>query len=297
MNQRGFIPAIIIIVVAVSVIASGNLFYHMVKTREAKEVSITPPPIYDFNNVIVTASPTIVIKSSPPKASPTPAMLLATKEPAPTKTSASTRPVLKNLGVNIEPLNKQTNLAGDLLFDQGVVYDDGRVANDKVFLDFGHKDKYRTDSPGNIEYWFYVPLNTKVRAPVSGTVQVGFIEHTKDWGINIVSGKDYQWIVSFEHLVNLTVKDGDLVNVGDVVGDAGPRIANRIAMVELAVWTGGQSILKYCPYDFLEESLKPIYKEKINQLAKDWEEFIGKDIYKQEVWVAPGCLMDKIIER
>lgn len=58
-------------------------------------------------------------------------------------------------------------------------------------------------------------------------------------------------------------------------------------MVELAVWKTENGIEKYCPFDFLEESLKLVYKEKLNRLTNDWEEFIDKDVYKQEDWVAP----------
>ena len=205
-------------------------------------------------------------------------------------------PILKNLGVSIDVWNKQTNLAGDLIFDKRVVYDDGYSSNNKVFLDFGSKDKYRVNDIGAIEYWFYVPRGTKVRAPIDGTVQVVFFEHTKDWGVNLVP-KGSRWLVSFEHLVNLSVVEGDVVRAGDIVGEAAPRIGSAIAMVELVVWTGGESIVKYCPYNFLDESLKPVYKEKINQLALDWEEFTGQDIYKEEAWVFPGCLVDKIVER
>ena len=208
---------------------------------------------------------------------------------------ASQRPILKNLGVNIDIWNRQTNLAGDLIFDRRLIYDDGRVAGNKVFLDFGMKDKYRVNDVGAIEYWFYVPLGTRVRAPIDGTVQVVFFEHTKDWGVNMIP-KESRWIVSFEHLVNLNVKEGDVVKAGDIVGEAAPRINNAIAMVELAVWTGGQSIIKYCPFSFLDESLKPIYGEKIRQLASDWESFAGMDVYREENWVLPGCLVDKIVE-
>lgn len=207
------------------------------------------------------------------------------------------RPVLKNMGITIEPWNKQTNLAGDLIFSKKLLFDDGRVSNDKVFIDFGHKEKYRPDDIGSIEYWFYVPLKTKVRAPIDGTVEVAFFNHTKDWGVNIRTDNS-EWIVSFEHLVNLIVKEGDTIKAGDIVGEATPRTTfkNEIAMVELAVWTGGKGIVKYCPFNYLDESLKPVYKEKFEKVANDWETFIGRDVYQQEKWVAPGCLVENIIE-
>ena len=209
-----------------------------------------------------------------------------------------TKPILSNLGINIEPFNAQTKKAGDLVCTKDLLFDDGRVDNDKVLVDFGHKAKYFEEGIGNIEYWFHVPLGTDVKAPISGTVEVGYIEHTKDWAVSIKQS-NHEYAVSFEHLVDVKVKEGDSVKVGDVLGDASPRntFQNKIAMVEMAVWTGGSSIVKYCPFDFLDESLKPEYTEKINSIVKDWEAFIGKDVYQQENWVSPGCLKDMIIEK
>ena len=144
----------------------------------------------------------------------------------------------------------------------------------------------------------FCPLGTKLHAPIDGIIHVGFIDHTKDWGINIAPSANSDWFVSFEHMTNLTVKEGDIVKAGDIVGEAAPRIKTpdyEIAMVELAVWTGGGP--KRCPFLFLAEDLKPVYEQKINQLAKEWEEFIGKDVYQQEDWIAPGCLLHNITER
>lgn len=207
-------------------------------------------------------------------------------------------PVLKNLGVNIDAWNKQTNLAGDLIFSKKLLFDDGRVSNDKVFIDFGHKEKYRPNDIGSIEYWFFVPLKTKVRAPVDGKVQVVFFNYTQDWGVNFMQ-EGSSWIVSFEHVVNVVVKDNDMVKAGDFIGEAAPRrtFNNEIAMVEFVVWESGQQIVKHCPYFFLDDSLKSSYKVKLEKVASDWEEFIGKDVYQQEKWVAPGCLTEKIVER
>lgn len=216
------------------------------------------------------------------------------------------KPVLKNLGINIQPWDRQTNRAGDLVFLKNLLFNDGFINNEKVFLGFGEFDHIINNPDKSVEYWWFLSPGTKVRAAVDGVVGIGFIEHTKDWGVSIAKGwTTYgapigsKWIVSFEHLVNLEVKDGDIVKAGDILGESSPRkfSGEDLGFVELAVWTGGNHIYKYCPFEFLDESLKPIYEEKINQLAKDWEEFIGKDVYKQEDWVAPGCLLHNITER
>ncbi len=110
---------------------------------------------------------------------------------------------------------------------------------------------------------------------------------------------NHDYIVSFEHVFNLKVKEGDYVSVGEVVGDASPRntLKNKIAMVELAVWKGGSRIEKFCPFDFLDENIKSKYNDKLNNIANEWETFIGKDVYRQENWVSPGCLVKMIVEK
>ena len=46
------------------------------------------------------------------------------------------RPVLKNLAVVLDTPNIQTKLAGDLLFDKKVVWEDGGSYSDKSFGEF-----------------------------------------------------------------------------------------------------------------------------------------------------------------
>ncbi len=205
-------------------------------------------------------------------------------------------PILQNFGVEIDAWDKTTNLAGDLYFSRDILFEDDYVLSKWVFVEFGAQGQRKQDSLKNIEYWFFVPQETDVRAPIGGVVKIGFFEHTQDWGISFYSLKDSEWIVSIEHVVDVKVKDGDVVRAGDVVAKAAPRVNDELAMIELAVWTGGRSIYKYCPFDFLEESLKLVYEEKLVKLARDWEEFVGKEIYAEDEWVSPGCLVDRIKE-
>ena len=203
------------------------------------------------------------------------------------------KPILKNLGVNIDAWNKQTNLAGDIAFDRQIIFEDDFIKNDRPFLEFGNFE-HTKENPGKlIENWFFVKSKTKVMAPADGKVYIGFIEHTKDWSVSMqMLGSP--WIVSIEHLLNLEVEEGDQVKAGDILGEAVPKFG--VGFTELAVWTGGREIYKYCPFDFLDESLKPVYTEKLNKLASDWEEFVGKNIYEEEKWVSPGCLVERILE-
>lgn len=209
----------------------------------------------------------------------------------------SSKPVIYGLGVWIDEYKEETGAAGDILFDNDLVYDDGRVSGNKPFIDFGSKEKYFENRIGNIEYWFYVPLETKVKSPIDGRIEIVYFDHTKDYGVNIYP-ENSEYIISFEHLENLKVKSGDVVSTGHILGDAASRSTfnDEIAMTELAIWKGGERITKFCPFDFLDESIKSLYSEKINKLALDWENFIGENVYEQEKWVSPGCLVKEIIE-
>lgn len=219
---------------------------------------------------------------------------IADRQPAVASTGGP--PVLSNLGFDIAPWDRATNMAGDLVFTKKLLYNDGNISNDKVFMEFGHSDSSRPGMPW-VEYWFFVPLGTKVRAPAGGAARVSFFDHTKDWGVNIEQGGG--WTIGLEHLAKVFVKSGDTVNAGDIIGEAAPRSTfnNEVAMTELAVYSGGAQVEKYCPFEFLDAKLKPSYSEKLSRLARDWEEFVGKDVYLQEKWVAPGCLLEKIIEK
>jgi hypothetical protein len=213
----------------------------------------------------------------------------------PAEGDASGPPVLSSFGLDISPYDPSTGQAGDMVFSHDLMYDDGRVYNDRPFVEFGWMHEYYGDQR-NIEYWFYTPLHTTIRAPTSGEVSIDYLEHTDDWAVHIRSDPD--WTVSFEHVVDMVVEDGQWVDAGDAVAHAAPRpgFGKGLAMVELAVWHGGEGITKYCPGDFLAPELKPEYAAKFARLAEDWEGFIGADVYDEDSWVSAGCLVEQVNE-
>ncbi|MBS3067467.1 hypothetical protein J4450_02090 [Candidatus Micrarchaeota archaeon] len=202
-------------------------------------------------------------------------------------------PVLKNLGIKIEPWDRKTNMAGDFLFENK------NYVDDKIFTEFAHRVINEMGDKLLPEIGFNVPVGTKVISPIEGVItDVNFFEPSQDYLISIKTHESSPWIVGFEHVYNVRIKPGDKVLVGQELAEVSPSYGKiEFGNVEINVWTGGQNIIKYCPFEFLDNSLKPMYKEKINRLANDWEEFIGKDVYKQEAWVAPGCLLHNITER
>ncbi len=202
------------------------------------------------------------------------------------------KPVLQNLGVTIEPLNKATNRAGDFLFERK------KYVDNKVFTEFGHKVVNSNGEKLLPEIGLYVPVGTIVVSPLDGVViDTKLYEPSQDYMIMLKSHESSPWIVGFEHVGNLRVKAGDRVIAGQELAQVSAAYGNnQHGLLELNVWQGGQQIMKYCPFDFLDESLKVTYGNKIKRLAQDWEGFIGKDVYDEDKWVAPGCLVESMVE-
>src|SRR3989344_6842345 len=194
------------------------------------------------------------------------------------------KPVLKNLGITIEPWDKITMRAGDFLFENK------NYVDNKIFTEFAYEIVNEKGEKLLPEIGFNVPVGPKVVSPIDGfIIDVTFYEPSQDYLVSMKTDESSSWIVGFEHIYNLRVKIGDKIWAGQELAEVSPSYGKtEFGNVEINVWIGGQNIIKYCPFEFLDDSIKPLYKEKIHQLARDWEEFIGKNVYSQERWVAPG---------
>ncbi len=291
MNKKVFLILIVIIAI---VLLSGCITQEDSKTKNTKQI-IEPDKnsknettinisttLQDINETTLDLNITVLPESNETKI-----------ETNISITKANGLPVLKNLGVNIESWNRDTNRAGDFLFENK------NYVDNKIFTEFGHKIVNDRGEKLLPEIGFNVPVGTKIVSPIDGIItDVKFYEPSQDYLISIKTDESSPWMVGFEHVYNLRINVGDNVLAGQELAEVSPSYGRtEFGNVEINVWTGGKNIYKYCPFEFLDEPLKPIYERKLNQLANDWEEFIGSDIYKQEDWVAPGCLLYNITER
>ena len=200
-------------------------------------------------------------------------------------------PVLHNLGINIEKYNPSTKMAGDFEF-----IDTSDNYKHKIFLEFGIKLEGLSGSSVLPSYNYVLPLGTKVFSPVNGTIEtVRYQERDNDYEVNIVPDGFPKWRVSLDHVINLKVQEGDKIQPGDIVGEPTPRdsFESKRGFVELQVWKATrQAPLGVCPFLLLDEALKDNIKVKIDQLAQDWENFLGRNVYDEDLWIAPGCLSE-----
>ncbi len=282
MNKNGFSNGYVIGIVAIFVIVGVSSLLVFQKKKISSPLS--SPSSSSSDRLYETEVPK---KVTVPQSAETPRI-----------GSEDKPPVIKNLGIMLDTPNTQTQRAGDLLFDRKVVWKDDGSFSDKAFGEFGELGK-RRDAPNfpSVEYNFAVPIGTKVYAAGDGIARIFYIKHSEDWGVNIQPKVGSKWNIGQEHMINLLVKEGDVIKAGTILGEATP---NRMgyATTQLAVWTGGRDgIIKYCPFSFLEDNLKRDYKVILERIAEDWEKYIVQDVYRQENWVAPGCSLDKIQER
>src|SRR3989338_4203891 len=164
-------------------------------------------------------------------------------------------PILQNLGLNIEPWDKATNKAGDFLFERK------NYVNNKIFTEFGEIVEGSAGEKTLPEIGFNVPVGTTIISPIDGIVtDLGLYEPSQDYIISFKTEVNSPWIISFEHVEDVSVAIGDKISAGQKIAKASPSYGrSEFGNVEIAVWQGGINIVKYCPTMFLKEELKKEY--------------------------------------
>lgn len=206
-----------------------------------------------------------------------------------TCTSSEDLPKIYDIGITLAPFDPATNMAGDVSFDTDVRYDYG----DRVFIEFGG---LLVGVP-NVHPTFIVPLGTEIHAVSSGTVHQIDALGDNDYYVCVYRNGGDEWCVAYEHVRNLHVAQGDDVQVGDVIGEAG--IINEFTTsgkFDLKVCKGGSTVLNYCPYALFDSSVAADMQAKITRFVNDWEGYIGTRVYDQDAWVSPGCVYETLTE-
>lgn len=91
-------------------------------------------------------------------------------------------------------------------------------------------------------------LDAPVRAATHGFVDaVEFDAGSMDWEIRITQGG--RWTVIYDHVLNLTVSEGDVVEAGDQLGTAG-NWSMTAGRTELQVNDDDADGFSFCPLDF-----------------------------------------------
>lgn len=213
-------------------------------------------------------------------------------------TVGSTQPTIKNIGINLDYYDKDTQTAGDIKFIKLPAVEGGL---DSVFMEYGRWSEANSAAPRrrNPQPTFVAPLGTKVHALVDGTVVNVPKLYSGDYSVH-VQPKGSDLIFETEHVINVKVKEGDTVKAGDIVGevsDYDSKNLGGLGLFEIGILKGGNPPKHICTFDYLDESIKAETLKKITALENAWEEFSGNpNYYNQSAEPTPGCATAEQVE-
>lgn len=202
---------------------------------------------------------------------------------------------IKHLGINLGPYDPATGMAGDLKFSKANFTSGIQL----LFSDFGYVIKAAYTSSGqdkaSPQPTFIAPLGTKVRSLVDGVVFEVTKLYSGDYSVQVYDGKSATWVYETEHVINVTVKKGDKVTAGQVVGevsDYSKQGYDGLGLFEIGILHGGNPPQHVCPFSYLDDSIKADTFAKLSALMKSWEEYRNDPtLYPEEsTYPVLGCL-------
>jgi hypothetical protein len=204
--------------------------------------------------------------------------------------------LIKHIGIDLAPYDPETKTVGDMVFTEEMLGE-----YDMPYFDYGFQVEASSAAPArkNPQPTFIVPLGTKVHSLVDGVVVSIPKLYSDDYSVHVGATKDSSTVVETEHIINVTVKVGDTVKAGDVLGEVSDYDAHNYAgmgLYEIGILIGGNPPSHICPFLYLDDSIKDNVNESLRSLYKAWNEYRGKEVYDENIEV-PGCIFtDSISE-
>jgi hypothetical protein len=137
---------------------------------------------------------------------------------------------------------------------------------------------------------------TKIIAAIDGTIT--FIKEqseSSDKEVFLQTNENSQWIIGYDHLVNVTVKKGDKVKAGDVLGEPGVQ-NNGLRRFEFQVnkKQSGQDDVHVCPTTLMASSLKEGLEKSMTTMMQQWNTLAGFTVYEPALQTPVGCLLETL---
>jgi len=212
--------------------------------------------------------------------------------------ASSTPPsIIKNIGFNMGPVDLDAGRAGDVRLI-GV-----RTPGGKIVYDYGEVILETSDGKPktNLQPAFYLPIGTKVRSLINGVVVGIPVLWSGDYSVMVAPEATSKYIWETEHVLNPTVKRGERVVAGQVVGEVSNFQSSdplvNVGAVEIGLLEGGNPPRHHCPFLYLDPSIKSQVENWLVDLRAAWERVQGNpDIYDEGAYATPGCKITDPIE-
>ncbi len=195
-------------------------------------------------------------------------------------------PKLKNLGLkSLDAVDVTMNALRDY-----------KASGHKGFYIFGDKlpgTPVRTNP--NFEF-ASLKENTELVSAIDGVVM--FIQEqpeSKDSEVFLGTNDDTQWIIGYDHVIDLQIKKGDKVKAGDIIGKPA-RQNNGLLRFEIQInhGTNDSNTKHICPTTLLDDSIKDSTIQQLSSMQAAWEKISGLDLYDVSTQNPVGCLYKEI---
>lgn len=142
-----------------------------------------------------------------------------------------------------------------------------------------------------------VKADADVVAAIDG--EIVFVREQADSGdyeVFLQTSQTSAWIIGYDHLAEVKVKQGDKVSAGTALGKASVQ-GNGLHRFEFQVnkKVSANEDIHYCPVSLLASSVKQTVTTQLKQMMADWETLGGGTLYDESKNAeTPGCYVDTL---
>lgn len=129
-----------------------------------------------------------------------------------------------------------------------------------------------------------VKAGTKVISAINGVV-IDVKQQDGDTEIMTMMHENSEWVVGYDHVVGSTLKRGDSVKVGQVLGESA-RENNGMYRFEFQI--NGPNDTMYCPTSFLDSRVKSKYESELRTMMEGWNS-LKPGLYDLSAQPLVGC--------
>lgn len=200
--------------------------------------------------------------------------------------------LLGSVGFKFEDYNPATGKAGDIVFTKTP------LPFDQIHGVFGQQDPRSPNdtSKRNPQPVVILPLGTKILSIVTGEVVEVKELYLGDMTVWVAKDKQSQYFYETEHIINPTVKVGDKVTAGQVIGEVSNYDSHNnpgFGLIELGILhpTPDGGVPEHlCPFNYLDPSIKDKVNTSFTKLHAAWNQYLGKQVYNYTTFATPGCV-------
>ena len=213
-----------------------------------------------------------------------------------TKTPNQTQQTVKDTAKNDELVLKNLGLSSlDSVLVSNDALRDYTSQGLKGLYVFGDKLGNTGRTNPNFEF-ASLKAGTKVVAAIDGTVV--FIKEqagSSDYEVFLQTFEGSAWMLAYDHLTKLSVKNGDTVKAGDVLGEPVLQ-GNGLPRFELQInkKQADGSELSYCPSALLDSSVKDALHGDLTAVLQQWESVSGLELYDIAAQKPVGCMAETV---